>query len=222
MADTLKNGEYERALQTFYQILRTNSKEPSQLLASIYYNIGVSQTKLQSYNKALDAFHNSVRIYKKCNLMKHPNLAMTFVRLGFLHLESVPNYRKSLQAFHEALKIREMVYGRRHPLTAKIHNNLGVAYHHRKKYNRAKEHFRNALDTQRYILAQLRIDPGNKNIPRANLEVANTLDNLGSLVIDDVHSADSGDRKAALEAIQEAYQVSLNFDILITDFLIVL
>ena len=48
------------------------------------------------------------------------------------------------------------------------------------------------------------------NIQRANLEVANALDNLGSLVIDDVHSADSADRKAAMEAMEEAHQVSIS------------
>lgn len=117
---------------------------------------------------------------------RSPDVSANLIKIGISLLKS-DKFEESIVTFKEALRIRQKKYGDNHPLVAKIHNNLGVAFLHLKKYDQALLSFVHALSSHNGAL-RIILDIGDKKnddlVRKFDLEIVEMLKNLGSVCLD--------------------------------------
>mmetsp|Transcript_2525 Transcript_2525/g.3722 ORF Transcript_2525/g.3722 Transcript_2525/m.3722 type:complete len:1222 (+) Transcript_2525:77-3742(+) len=193
-------GEFDSALNLFKRILiRYHSKygEYHPLVAATYHNLGIVHSKradliaedkkfqqLRVRQKALLCFQAAARAARDSLGREHPNVAISLVKIGFLHLSS-QQYHTALLTFREALRIRKINFaGKPHLLIANLHNNLGICHLHLKQFKDSNKHFCKALQIQRQILEAGKIEYTRDELRVRLLELADALENLGGLSLE--------------------------------------
>lgn len=152
----------------------------------------------------------------------HPNVAVSLVRVGFLLLQS-KQYENAIVTFSEALRIRLAVYGTKHALSANLYNNLGVCCLHMGEFAQGLVHLEQALEIQRYLVAQDKEgqqdrpeEQNNRGAAAAadalvvhQLELADTLFNIGGLCLEWMRRQGPDSRRAdqAVSSFEECYSI---------------
>lgn len=192
--------EFDSALNLFKRILiryRNKYGEYHPLVAATYHNLGIVHSKradllaedkkfqqLRVRQKALLCFQAAARAARDSLGREHPNVAISLVKIGFLHL-SLQQYHTALLTFREALRIRKINFGGKpHLLIANLYNNLGICHLHLKQFQDSNKHFSKALQMQRHILEEGKIEYTRDELRARLLELADTLENLGGLSLE--------------------------------------
>jgi S1-C subfamily serine protease/Flp pilus assembly protein TadD len=125
--------EYEKALPYLEIALKTDILS---LKENVYSYIGICNSRLGNYMKAIEAYKQVIRIA--------PNNANTYYNLGNTY-KSISLYKDAIEAYKQAIRIN--------PDLADAYINLGIAYDHLGLYKDAIEAFKQAI----------RIDPDYAN-----------------------------------------------------------
>ncbi|CAF1343170.1 unnamed protein product [Adineta steineri] len=143
-------GRLNEAEETLAKALRIQLREANsdqQYLASIYGDIGYVQYKKDHMRKALDAFEEAEKIYKKnSNKIAHDALEQSLTRAEYLtnygHLLSVNNDIAEAQTrYSEALKLYKSILRDNDPKLMQTYINIMVAYANTKKFNEVTKWF---------------------------------------------------------------------------------
>ena len=129
---------------------------------------GILCSNKGDYDKALQYYQESLRIFDKALGKEHPDVATIINNLG-----NVYNFKgeqdKALQYLQESLRIREKALGKEHPYVAMSLNNLGLLYKNKGEYDKAIQYYQESL----------RISE--KALGKEHPYVAMSLNNLGNV-----------------------------------------
>ena len=215
------NEKYELAIQRFNQVLELQKEQHGAIhpaVASAYHNLGTVYAKLaasfpqgtyaqqKSQQLALTSFQAAARTARDALSPRHPNVAVSLVRIGFLLLQS-KQYENAVITFEEALRIRKIAYGPSHALVANLYNNLGVCQMHLGEFTAARDALESSLDIQRENVEVAESENG--DVWSLSLEVADTLFNIGGLCLEWIRKrgADAEKIEDAEQSFEEALQV---------------
>jgi len=207
------NGDLESAVALLETVITLQSRihgKVSPQVASAQHNLGTVHAKraqlltdgtvAQAHVRAtaLQCFQTAARTARDSLGRYHGNVAVSLVRMGFLLLQA-RHYQNAVIVFQEALRIRLNVFGGRHLLVANLYNNLGVCHMHMGDFEKGKEYLVAALDLQREMSSE----------SIHQLELADTLFNIGGLCLEWIRRQGPDSRRAieAEDAFAEAYQV---------------
>jgi tetratricopeptide (TPR) repeat protein len=110
------------------QILKSLQSFVCLEMSACLNNKGRSQRELGNIDEANESLDEALRIRRLCLHPDHPDLAVSFINLGYLHYlnEDYSDYTKSL--LHESLRIRKNALDINHPDIAKSQFCLGIFY----------------------------------------------------------------------------------------------
>lgn len=212
-------GDYERALAAFTQVLEIQRRTHGDVhpaVASAHHNLGTvhakraailkedSRSQRHCRSQALGCFQAAARVARDSLGKNHPNVAVSLVRIGFLLLQS-RQYENAAVTFQEALRIRLLYYGPTHGLVANLYNNLGVCHMHLQEFEKGKQELEQALLIQRQIVREKNAEDSWVH----QLELAETLFNIGGLCLEWIRRQGHHDRRAkdAIVVFQETLTV---------------
>ena len=183
-AEHLSHGEYEEALEVFYEIYRGQREryggDNHYRIGTALHNIGIVHLKMKNFQKAIDTSEKAVRVRKRTLATDHPELADSLAQLGVAQLEA-KQHREALVTFRGALNTRRTVFGMKHPKVGKVLNNIGCALYELKELHGANLAFQEALEIQRDTLKSTNVDQTNQVM----LSIASTLCNIGSIKLEE-------------------------------------
>lgn len=209
----VQSGNFAKALALFQQVLiihkQTHGSKHA-TVASAYHNLGTVHAKRandfpedsvpqrQARQMALECFQAAARTARDALGPTHPNVAVSLVRIGFLLLQS-KQYQNAIITFREALRIRTASFGPHNPLVANLYNNLGVCHMHLQQFPEGRDYLQGALQIQRQV----------KKTYVSQLELADTLFNIGGLCLEWIRrqGPDVRRSKLAQDAFYECYEV---------------
>ena len=207
--------DYDQALVFFAKVLHQHTQTYGPihpLVAAAHHNIGTVHAKRaaslrqdsleqqEARQHALEAFQAAARGARDSLGPHHPNVAVSLVRIGFVLLQS-RQYAHAVVTLVEALRIRRAHYGEQHGLVANLYNNLGVCHMHLGEFEKGQKYLESALAIQRTMEGGW----------VQQLELADTLFNLGGLCLEWIRKQGPDARRAAMaeESFAEALKVCL-------------
>jgi len=119
----------EAIMEQFCDVER---KEVSTLLN----NIALKCDRYGEYDKALQWYEKSRKIYEKVYGTDHPDTAATYNNIALVY-NNQGKYDEALHEYEKAQEIREKALGADHPDTATIYNNIASVYYNQGKYDEA-------------------------------------------------------------------------------------
>jgi tetratricopeptide (TPR) repeat protein len=154
-------GDYEKAINYYEQTInlaRLNFGNHHTKTATFLYNLSCSYIDMSKFYNALDACHESAKIFNKIFDKNHPlalsskkQYAFILNKLGQIEKEN-KEYKSSIKYFQKSAKIRLKVLGNLNPQTAESHYNVasvsaitGDVKKANEFYNKALTIFLNAL-----------------------------------------------------------------------------
>ena len=211
----IANGEYEDALESMGQMMKLHTDEYGEmhpLVASCYHNIGIVHAKRANSESskvesekfsgfALESFRSAALIARRSVGKYHPNVAVSLARTGLIYLKK-SMYEEADVTFEECLLIRKRAFGKKHPLVAKVYNNLGVAKLHRGNYEGGLKSFESAAHIQKYVLRKMKADDLEHSY-NLQLELTDTLCNVGSMCLDLVEKRKFDDDKLTMSVLRQ-------------------
>ena len=221
---SVADGDYEEALVALRKVLNihlADHGEKHPLVASSHHNIGIVYSKRandapnntdadESNGFALKSFHTAAQIARKMVGKSHPNVAVSLARIGLIYLQ-MRKYGDADITFEECLRIRKKVFGKKHPLVAKVYNNLGVAKLHMDNDEGALKAFESAGAIQKRCLKKVKHTNVDKSY-KLQLELADTLCNVGTICLDLIERRKDRNDEAALLNPQLGEQAIDAFD----------
>ncbi len=231
----MSSGSYSDALNSFQHLLKCQVSalgEANPLVASSYHNIGIVYTKCALVAKsivdeemcnalALQSFQDAASVARQALGPNHPNVAVSLVRIGLILLQA-GHYSEAIVTFQECLRIRQNALGGEHFLVARVFNNLGVAHLHIDDYELSLKEFESACSIHRLaldnILKECNNDTTDVKVCQAELELADSLSNIGSICLDWVEKNGESNHlnkqsdlcKKAVTAFNEAISLRIN------------
>ncbi|MHC4322006.1 MAG: tetratricopeptide repeat protein, partial [Planctomycetota bacterium] len=130
-----KAGDYEKARELF-ETLREEEKEKEREHAKTAYNLGNVYFVELDFQKALDAYLDSVRLA--------PDNSTYLNEAGYSYF-TLAQYDKAIVYYKKALASDLKTFGEDHPKVAIRWNNLGAAWDAKGEYDKAIEYFEKAL-----------------------------------------------------------------------------
>jgi tetratricopeptide (TPR) repeat protein len=141
-------GNYEKAIQLYEQILAVQVKDAGYLrVASWLNNLALVYMEKGDYIKARQFHENALFIRKQQLNPNHPNISDSLNNLALIYTE-LGNYKKAEQLQKNALAIEKKIYGSEHPKVGASLGNLADIYSKQCNYEEAKRLFEQALCIQ--------------------------------------------------------------------------
>lgn len=129
-------------------ILKSNDKEKSLLVANCYNHIGNHWSQSNDYLRSIDFYEQSLTIKKELLRADHPSIAITYNNLG-IAFNKLGDNEKALSYYQKSLEIKMAAYGDLHPRVSDTFFNIGMVYFSTGDYTRSIEYFENALAIDR-------------------------------------------------------------------------
>ena len=130
MLVALQQKDYKKAIALWQDIITiTNYEDDKKSLAVGYFNLGYSYSKLEKYQKAIDAYKEAIEI----KLGFHEAYNSMGVAYGKLE-----KYQKAIDTFKKAIEIK--------PDFHEAYYNIGYAYRKLKKYQKAIDTYKRAIE----------------------------------------------------------------------------
>ncbi|MDJ0657249.1 MAG: serine/threonine-protein kinase [Xanthomonadales bacterium] len=176
-------GQYELALDTFV----SEFGERHHQTARAHYALASAYHALGQYELGQDHIRTALSIQQELYGQRHPHVAQALDLKGALHYDSGDS-RSALDTALQSLGIKREIYSEPGPLV-RTYNNLALAEHDLGLFDRAEQHYRQALDI-------------NVNLRGENHQlVASNRSNLGLLMMDQSRPGD------ALDMLEAAHRV---------------
>ena len=115
---------YEKA-----QIIKISLLGENDLSVAYTYNyIGMVNEKLKLYNKAIEAFEQSLRIYKKIyQNQENASTATAYNNIGSCYF-SLGNFEEAIKYLSKSLQMRIVLFGNKNSSTMNTFRNIEIAY----------------------------------------------------------------------------------------------
>ena len=182
-------GDYAKAMEQCEisaELLKSFTDENNSLLAMTHQNLGLINSRLNDYEKAMEHMEKALAIHEfNKDTLK---LADAYHIMGTLYLE-LGKYEDAKTYLSTALAFREKLWGDNHPSVANSYNNLANVVYSLGDYDKALEYIQKALDIKKAVLCE--------NHP----DIATSYNNLG-LIYNGL-----GEHQKALECFDKALKI---------------
>lgn len=138
------NGNFQEALDYFYQALEMNSINSPQNIQgeSVYLNnIGLIYQELKQFEKALEIHKKALKIREEINLKSEQ--AISQANIGVCY-KSLSKYDEAIQAYEKAIALAKSANSMRHYYS--LFGNLANVYQEMEKYELAIINYKKALE----------------------------------------------------------------------------
>ncbi len=130
MLEALEQKDYKKAIALWQDIIAiANYKDDKKSLAFGYFNFGYSYSKLEKYQKAIDAYKEAIEI--------KPDLHQAYNSMGVAY-GKLKKYQKAIDTFKKAIEIK--------PDFHEAYYNTGYAYVKLKKYQKAIDAYKRTIE----------------------------------------------------------------------------
>ncbi|CAF2903158.1 unnamed protein product [Rotaria sp. Silwood2] len=148
-------SDYDRALEMYLKSLEINidtfSIETLQTVRNIN-NISTILMKQGKFHLVLEAFFHTLKVFEKCLLPTHQDIARLFINIG-LTFDSVKKYDDALIYYKKALYIQKILFPIGHQDVAVTLNHMGMTFTKKCDYKNAYEVFLQALTMREEFLS---------------------------------------------------------------------
>lgn len=155
---------------------RVLTERDPELYASFMIEIGKAWEAIGDYEKAHEAYQNSLEMRRKILPPRHPDIATALYHKADMNNRYIPGEEDPEEMFLEVLDIRKEAFGEFHPLVAETYYNLGLIYGARHNNDEARRYFKKTVD----ILEQT-VDQDNIQLIDARADYAFILGMMGDL-----------------------------------------
>ena len=162
----------EEGMQSAQRLVESDPE----LYASFMIEMGKAWEAIGDYEKAHEAYQNSLEMRRKILPPRHPNIATALYHKADMNNRYIPGEEDPEEMFLEVLNIRKEVFGEFHPLVAETYHNLGLIYGARHNNEEARRYFKKTVD----ILEQT-VDEDNIQLIDAQGDYAFVLGMMGDL-----------------------------------------
>lgn len=119
-------------------------------VATVLCNLGSMYTKSHTFEMAVKAYSQALKIYQNNGKEDHIGVARAWRGLGLAYF-NLKEYEKSIDAFNSALKIQIKVAGRDTLVAVNLYREIGLAYRWLGNYSEALAFMNTALDISRKV-----------------------------------------------------------------------
>ncbi|CAF1589455.1 unnamed protein product, partial [Adineta steineri] len=162
----VKTGHFDKAEELCKVLLEQTSKEDEEAMC---YNYLVSIKYCQGdYERAIEYYEKSHRIWEKTLSDDHPLLVISYNNIGDVYY-SMGDYSKAISFFEKALEIREKTLPANHHSFATSYNNIGAVYSSMGDYSKAISFYDKALKIRE------------KTLPNNHPALATSYNNIGDV-----------------------------------------
>lgn len=201
---TSKLFDFEKAealhatsLRVIREVIENGREDCEPYLARAFEHLGAAQVKLLHLQAAERNLRDALRIRRKLArldpLNNESDLGIPLINLGAV-LEKTNRLGQAAEAYEEALDIYQRLA--HDPSVAGVANNLGIVRRRQRRPTEAADLLRMSVSIRRQL--------ANEDPARFRYELANSLDNLGTVL------GDLNDPAGALEACNEARSIYKN------------
>lgn len=138
------NGNFQEALDYFYQSLEMNSVHSPQNIQgeSVYLNnIGLIYQELKQYEKALEIHQKALKIREEINLESEQAISQANIGVCYKNLSL---FKEAIEAYEKAIALAKSANSMRNYYS--FHNNLASVYQEMEKYDQAIAYYKIALE----------------------------------------------------------------------------
>jgi len=138
------NGNFQKALDYFYQALEMNSINSPQNIQgeSVYLNnIGLIYQELKQYDKALEHHQKALKIREEINLESEQAISLANMGVCF---KSLSRFEESIQSYERAIALAKSANSMRNYYS--FHNNIANVYQEMENYQKAIANYKIALE----------------------------------------------------------------------------
>ena len=128
-------------------------KDVQEKIGQIYSLAGHGLYNLGQYPKALEWYHEALKISERILGVKHPITAITYNNIATIYYNQ-GNYTKALTWCHKVIDIQEQILEKDHSIIATAYNIKALVYYNLNEYIIALEWYYKALNIQKKVLGK--------------------------------------------------------------------
>ena len=141
------------------EVCSTNHLDNTEIAAYANDNIGRYYESLPDYNKALEYYHNSLKIREQESNRNFAKLGVSFTNIGVCNM-SISKYDLADDFLQKALQANKKAYGEFDIETADSYNILGILYFQKGEYDKSTQYLNNYVEIIKSKLGNLHLKAG--------------------------------------------------------------